>query len=276
MMEGTIKTPFGPAKKQTLLIAGAGVVIMGMLYMRSKKASDNAAAIAASGESVGINPATGYVYGSAEDAAALANQADYMKPGGGGSGGGGSSYAGSSPGTFVSNAQWTQYAQNYLTDNDVVTDPGKLGDALGKFISGQPVTNDQRSLIQQAIAIAGLPPVAGPSGYPPSINTSPAPPTPDADTGTQKYFPPIVDNGRYAAVLVGTETWTNSLPYIARAYGWPDARMIWSDSSNAALRKLRGEDYHTAQLKAGDTVYAWFNPNKSEAENIWRSIVHPK
>jgi hypothetical protein len=169
----TFKIPgIGPVKKNTAYMVGAVVVIGGILYYRSRQAA-NAATIAASGESVGINPATGYVYGSAEDAAALANQAAYQTPGigsGGGGGGGTSATTG-----FVSNAQWTQSAVNSLVDAGAVDSTALLTAALGKYLSGRALTVDEQSLVQQAIAIAGLPPVSGPNGFPPSMNTQPAP-----------------------------------------------------------------------------------------------------
>jgi hypothetical protein len=79
-----------------------------------------------------------------------------------------------------------------MSDHDLVAEVGPLADALGKYISGQPVTPEQTSLIQQAIAIADRPPLAGPTGYPPSINTesvtNPPPPTNGGGDTTPVYF----------------------------------------------------------------------------------------
>lgn len=180
-MEGTIQTPLGAVKKQTAMIGGGvALLIVGVVYYRSKKQAA-AAAVASAGANTEINPATGYPFGSAEDAAALSHQASYQSPSGGG-GGGGSSYVGTSPGSFVSNAQWAQYCEQYLVNNSMITDQVILGNAVGKYLSGQPMTPDMASLVQQCIAIGGLPPVAGPSGYPPSINTSPTPANPPVNT----------------------------------------------------------------------------------------------
>jgi LysM repeat protein len=175
-MADTINTPFGAVKKETAyVIGGALVLVLGVVWYRSRSAA-KAASIAASGANTGIDPATGFAYGSAEDAAALANQGSFINPtvpfAPGGGGGGGSSI----PQGFVSNAQWAQSTEQYLIDNGVVHDSTLLGNAIGKYLTGQPVTSDMQSLIQQAIAFGGYPPVAGPNGYPPSINTAPTPP----------------------------------------------------------------------------------------------------
>lgn len=174
-LEGTVHTPLGAVSKKTAILGGAAVVILaGIVYMRSRKASQ-AAATANAGANTGIDPATGYAYGSAEDAAALANQASYINPSvpyAPGGGGGLSDTGTLGPGGFTNNAQWAQYAETTLASNGAVSDISALSAAIGKYLTDQPVNGDQQSLINQAIAIAGYPPVSGPSGYPPSINTS--------------------------------------------------------------------------------------------------------
>lgn len=116
-----------------------------------------------------MDPSTGSTYGDEGDES--------------GGGGGGTN---SGPGTFVTNAAWSQYAQAYLTGT-VGLDPATVSAALGAYINGQPVTTAQQSIINQAIAYANAPPVTGPNGFPPSMNvtgssggggqgTKPAPP----------------------------------------------------------------------------------------------------
>lgn len=180
LLEGTVKTPLGTYPKKTLaIVIGAVAVVGGIVYFRGK-ANATDPSLAGASE---INPATGYPYGSAEDAAAMAAQAAYISPGGvGGGGGGGGSGGTGTPGRFTTNSEWSQYVITYMSDNDIVADVGPLSVALGKYLSGQPVTVEETSLIQQAIAIAEKPPNAGATGYPPSINTS-APVSPPPPTG---------------------------------------------------------------------------------------------
>jgi hypothetical protein len=184
MLEGTINTPVGTVPKKAAVLIGGGVALLiGVMYYRGKKMGGDASAAGASTE---INPATGYIYGSPEDAAAMAAQAGYIT--GGMAGGGGSSGGDSPAGTgFINNAQWVQSTIAGMTNSGIITDAAALSVALGKYIAGGPVGDNTtaRSLIEQAIAFNGPPPLAGPNGYPPSINTAnPVPPvnTPPGDT----------------------------------------------------------------------------------------------
>jgi PASTA domain len=70
------------------------------------------------------------------------------------------------PGSFTTNADWASYAEEQLQG---VVDPTSLSAALGVYLTGRPANDDQVSLIDQAIAIAGYPPVSGPGNNPPGI-----------------------------------------------------------------------------------------------------------
>lgn len=168
-LEGTFKTPVGEVPKKAAVIAGAGIVLLvAVMYYRGKKMQPD---VSMAGASTEINPATGYIYGSPEDAAAMAAQGSYLTGGMVGGGGGG----GTVPGTgFTTNAQWVQSTIAGMTNSSIIEDAGALSVALGKYIAGQPVGDNtvMRSLIEQAIAFNGPPPLAGASGYPPSINTA--------------------------------------------------------------------------------------------------------
>lgn len=165
VLSGNVKTPLGEVKKSTALFAGSAVVILAVLYYRSQK-QKSAASSAGSPE---IDPATGYAFGSPEDAAALAAQANYTLPGGVGGGGGGGGSVGT--GNPLNNAEWTNSVIQYWKDNDL-GDPTLMSAALGVYLAGGVPTTAQVDLIHQAIAAKGLPPNAGSNGYPPAINTS--------------------------------------------------------------------------------------------------------
>jgi len=163
-MAETIKTPFGTYPKKKVLIGGAIVAgILAVMVYRARQASTTGAIPDAE-----INPATGYPYGSAEDAAALASQAGYVSASGSG---GGSVSSPEVPGQgFVTNAQWSQAVVTYLVNEDLVLDPTQLTEALGRYLAGLPLSDTQVSLVNQAIAVEGRPPLAGDNGYPPAIN----------------------------------------------------------------------------------------------------------
>ena len=215
-MADTIEIGGKPVKKQTVLIAGAAVAVLGIgVYRYRKQAAANAAADAAAnapgtgaGSSDQIDPATGFPYGSAEDAAALTSQAQYIQPGGtvGLAGGGSPSAYYPQSGGFTSNAAWAQAVEDYLV-NTAGADANTVGNALGKYITGGALTDDQVSVVNQAIAFQGYPPVPGPAGYPPSIRTStssnPPPTGSGGGTGGGTHYaanPPkglkLVRNGR--------------------------------------------------------------------------------
>ena len=178
-LEGTINTPVGTIQKKTALYLGGAAVILGAIVVyRQKKVGSTDTATPTDAE---IDPATGFPYGSPEDAAALAQQGNYVMPTTGG-GGGGSSIPNSNVG-YTSNAQWVQAVVDYMTQNDLVNDPTQLSSALGKYITGAYIAPDSNedNLVHQAIAVQNYPPVAGPAGYPPSINRNP-PTTPPAST----------------------------------------------------------------------------------------------
>lgn len=172
--------------KTAAIGGGAAIVVVGAIYIRRQNASKAAAAQQAAaqtaGSNTGIDPATGYPYGSTEDAAALGNQNNYVTPysDAGIYGGGGNTYpygysnsypSNTQPGGFTNNAQWAQYVESYLESNNGA-DPATVGNAIGKYITGQPVTQDMITIINNAIAIGGYPPVSGPNGNPPSYVTS--------------------------------------------------------------------------------------------------------
>jgi hypothetical protein len=185
LAEGTISLLGKPVKKNTVYALGAvGLGVIVIAVYRSRKAKTAAATSPSSGavDPNSLDPA-GYPIGSAADVAWQQSQG-----GAGYSGGGGVAYPVTPTGTgsgavpsFPDNASWAQYVEAYLVDQ-LSADAQVTGNALGKYITGQPVLPAQQSIIQQAIAFAGNPPVAGASGMPPSINLAAAhhpPPPPD-------------------------------------------------------------------------------------------------
>ena len=159
-----------PKNKQQLILAGGAAVILGVGYWRWKQNQSNNAAAGTAADQSNIDPATGYVTGSAEDIAALqAQQATGSGTPGGTFGGGGDGGGGTGTPTvtsFVDNAAWTQAATVYLSN----LQPGKaaaISAALGKYVEGQPLSPAEVSWVNQAIAAENLPPIAGPGGFPP-------------------------------------------------------------------------------------------------------------
>jgi hypothetical protein len=73
---------------------------------------------------------------------------------------------------FSTNDAWSLWViqqMQSLNPNLNVTD---LTNALGLYLAGQPVDPAQKTLILDAEAIGGPPPVAGPNGYPPNVRVN--------------------------------------------------------------------------------------------------------
>lgn len=154
-------------KKSLLIGGGAAAALIAFLYIRKRKAAPAA-------------PGTTGTDTAGTDAAGTGDYADpglqdtSMGPTYGSTG-----YYDPNSGQWVygntgtgqaaatTNAQWSQNAIAYLGQQGA--DTGALSAALGAYLAGQPLTADQVSLVDQAIAVEGYPPVAGANGYPPGI-----------------------------------------------------------------------------------------------------------
>jgi hypothetical protein len=174
----TIDLPgIGPTKRTYVYIGGALVLVLGIEWYRNRSTSSTGSSTAAATSDQGtdpagnvgtIDPATGYVEGSPEDLSSLDTQAGYATGDEGTTTGDTSATTGP---PFTTNAAWSQYAINYLTQNENV-DPGTVGQVLGAYLTGQAISAADKAMVDDAIAVAGYPPVSGANGYPPAINVS--------------------------------------------------------------------------------------------------------
>lgn len=148
---------------------GAAALIVFFLVQRQQKKSTTAgagAATDAAGNTGAIDPATGYVYGSAEDLASI-----HGVIGGGsggstdnGSGGGGSGGAK----TYATNAEWGRAAVNYLVGLGI--DPTVATQSIGQYLASQTLDPTQQGNVNLAIQALGPPPQ-----LPPPTQTNPTP-----------------------------------------------------------------------------------------------------
>jgi len=247
-LEGTLNTPFGAVKKKTALIgAGFVAVLGGIVYWREKQSGGlNSSNANTTGE---IDPATGFVYGTQEDLNALAAQdggsLNTTVQGGGGGGGSASIPPGGTSGTgFTSNGEWSQAVIEYMTSNNLVEDPTQLSTALGRYITGGFIDPDKDaalySLVQQAIAVKGFPPVSGAHGFPPAINTHPGTTTPPVTnpppTPSPKPPPKPLPRRRYVVVaqyVTGHVVWNSTLSGIASRSGRSVSQLAsWNGITN--------------------------------------------
>ena len=210
----------GKVPKGWLIAVGGGsVVVLGYVWWRHKQnaaatTASTAAAAAAAGTSGGqfppdgttgnpsdpysTDPETGMTYGDEQLYGGGFGGGGFGGFGFGGGGTPGSPGGGGQPGpgSFTSNAEWASYAEQQLMG---VVDPTALSAALGVYLTGRPASTDQVSLIDQAIAIAGYPPVAGPGNNPPGIVQGPG------GGGGKVTVPPVVGNNWMNAIHTLTD-----------------------------------------------------------------------
>lgn len=165
-----LKHKVGPLPVAVWLVIGVGLI----LYFKSKQAgSASASAIPnqqtdPAGNVGSIDPATGYVYGTPEDTAALA--ANNAGTGDTGSSGQTSTSGGQK---YADNNTWGIAAINYLVGLGI--DATSANQAITLYLSSQPLTTTQQGDVNLAIQALGSPPsLPGPvTGNPPPVTTPP-------------------------------------------------------------------------------------------------------
>jgi len=170
-----------------------GLGITGVILWRKHEAAKNAPVTAAPGAyAYGYGAAAaGYGYGYGMNIAAYGYGSSGGLGGGYGYGygyGGGGGEGVTVPPTTVppqSNALWAEAAESYLSQN-LGYNPTTVAAALGKYLVGATVTQDQAAIVQAAIAFENYPPTAGANGYPPAIHDSPSTGQTKPGTGTGK------------------------------------------------------------------------------------------
>lgn len=100
-----------------------------------------------------MDPQTGVTYGT---------------EGGYGGGGGGGDTTGP---PFGTNSEWSQYVLSYWSQGEYA-DINARATAIAKYLAGRAVDAREEDWVNEAVSIAGKPPVTGAGGYPPSIRVT--------------------------------------------------------------------------------------------------------
>lgn len=168
------------------VIGGGGGLVYAYVREKNKKAAAAAAAASTANTSGGYGTyAYGYGSGQSFGYGAYAYGAYTDEPYGYGTGTGdsgigtnyGYGYYGAgttepSSTQATTNAQWSAAVVSALTNQGVGYTGQQVLGAIAPYLAGQPVSAAQGLIVQQAIAVEGYPPVPGPSGNPPGINTA--------------------------------------------------------------------------------------------------------
>jgi hypothetical protein len=200
-MADTVNLPLAgkQSKKAVAVVAVAAAAFVVFMYVRTRASASSSTTTAAA-----IDPSTGYPYGSPQDVAALAASgasSDQIDPATGatygsvadeqalaeesGSAGVISVGTGVVTGTATpaSNAAWAQEVEQIVPP--LINSPTAASDvaaAVGRFLSGLPLTTAQAQIIQVAEAELGPPPVGQFSIIPEPDSSAPSSGTPTGTT----------------------------------------------------------------------------------------------
>ena len=203
-MTDTVNLPLAgkQSKKAVAVVAVAAAAFVVFMYVRTRASASSSTTTAAA-----IDPSTGYPYGSPQDVAALAGESgtssDEIDPATGatygsvadeqalaeesGSAGVVNYGTGAATGTATpaSNAAWAQEVEQIVPP--LINSPTATSDvaaAVGRFLSGLPLTTAQAQIIQVAEAELGPPPVGQFSIIPEPDSSAPSSGTPTGTTTT--------------------------------------------------------------------------------------------
>lgn len=162
-MADTLKIPgIGDVKKEYVIGGGALVAgIVGYAYWRRARdqSSEEQQIVVAAND---VIPAT-----------------DYVNPSPGGSSPVVVENNEGSPPVPRTNPEWTQRATDYLTQ--IGYDPIFIAEALGRFLTRQPLSDKQKDAVRAAVGAWGPPPEGGPWPIGVDLPSSPSPSPPTTD-----------------------------------------------------------------------------------------------
>lgn len=232
---------------------GGGVAVIGGVYYYRKHASSKSTT--APVDTSTIDPNTGLPYDTSGGSSGYTpiqgttpSLYGYTDPGTG------ATISGGSPGSSVitgpsNNGQWAQQVEAYMVQQgfDSIT----VGLALGKYLTGQGLTNDQMAIVQTALAFEGNPPTAVPA---PHVNP-PAGQGGGTTGGTPKPSPSV----DLPAPSVGTPNghtinWT-PVNGASRYHVWASGRS-WKETTSTQMSVPRGATYQVAAVNSHGNVSA--------------------
>jgi hypothetical protein len=164
-LKGKLGKKIGPLPLAVWLVIAAGIFYY--VYKKNNTGTTSGQATDSAGNVGTIDPKTGYVTGSAEDAAALGQSASGLGTSTD-SGTGGSTVSGS----YSDNNAWAVAAINYLVSIGV--DATSANTAITQFLASQTLTTQQQGEVNLAIQRLGAPPSPPePGGSTPPVVTPP-------------------------------------------------------------------------------------------------------
>jgi hypothetical protein len=192
-MADTITIAGKTIPKNALLIGGAAAIgMIGYAYWRRSGSGGGSSSDTGGDPNAGIDPSTGQAYADEFGGGMNYSGLGIYDPA---TGSYLSSYGSQTVTQVSTNAQWAQAAQAYLTQQGY--DPKTVSAAIGKVLTGQPVTAEEAAIWAAAVGFEGEPPM-----YVPPLNTS----TPGGqNTGTTLKSPANVhvDSRSKSSIKIG-------------------------------------------------------------------------
>lgn len=255
-----LKQKVGPLPLYVWLVAG---VAIWWYFSRKNAVSSGTGAPNQQTDPAGnigaIDPATGYVYGTPEDLAALAS--NNAGTGGDTSGSGGSGGSGSTVGgQYPDDEAWGRAAINYLVGLGI--DPATANEAIQQFLAGQTLTTAQQGDVNEAIQALGAPPQPpGPTGTaPPPVVTPPPGPSPGAVMADNPPSGLAVTSKGSTSIGLKWNSTKNATGYTV-AYGTTSG----SQASKVQLSGSKNISTTVGGLKPNTAYYfeVWADPTKT-------------
>ena len=210
-LKGALTKKIGPLPAAAWIVIA--VVVFYYVSKRQKAGGAGGDQTDSAGNVGQIDPKTGYVYGSAEDAAALGQSSSGLGTSSD-SGTGGSTVSGQ----YADNNSWAVAAINYLVSIGV--DATSANTAITQFLASQTLTTQQQGEVNLAIQRLGAPP----SPPEPGGSTPPVVTPPNASTNASN--PPTgftTTSVTSSAVGLKWNAATNAVSYTVRWGTYPNA-----------------------------------------------------
>jgi hypothetical protein len=248
-MAGSVHLPvFGTVKKKTAVYAGAGAVVfvVGVYWVRQRKAATAAQSSTTSPDQIdpSIDPATGIPWADEGTGAGFGDAGSPSFPG---SSGGGDlpldtgTVAGP---PFPDNSSWARFVESAMGS----TGSDAIAAAIGHYLAGAELTDNEETIAQQANAIGNPPPIAGAGGFPPSFRHKAAPGNP---VNAHNPVKGLKASPRFTQVDISWSAEPNAHGYLVKILGGGKVvTQATVTGTKHTFTDLKRGHHYTAQVRA--------------------------
>jgi hypothetical protein len=169
-LAGDIHLPvFGTVKKKTAAYAAGGAVVFVIVVYWTRQhnmaASGETATVSPDAIDPSIDPATGLPWADEGLGSGFGDAGSMPFPGGSNTDTGPLDDGSTAGPPFSDNSSWARYVEAAMGS----TGADSIAAAIGHYLAGAELSDNEITIVQQANALGNPPPIAGPGGYPPSF-----------------------------------------------------------------------------------------------------------